>query len=103
MSHVFEVVCQAISFGVLINNIFHVLDGNESESPDDVADVFFVDYSAGTSLMAATAWDGMMYMDGADYALSWGGEKRLVSTAGRTANNMQDRFFLDGAGIDFNI
>ena len=40
MSHVFEVVCQAISFGVLINNIFHVLDGNESESPDDVADVF---------------------------------------------------------------
>ena len=40
MSHVFEVVCQAIQFGIIINNIFHVIDGNESESPDDVADVF---------------------------------------------------------------
>ena len=40
MSHVFEVILQAVEFGVLVNNIFHVLDGNESESPDDVADVF---------------------------------------------------------------
>lgn len=67
---------------------------------DDVPDVFFVDYSAGASLMSATAWDGMMYMDGADYYINWAGEKRMVSAAGRTANNMQDRFFLDGANID---
>lgn len=40
MSHVFEIVMQAIQFGQIINNIFHVIDGNESESPDDVADVF---------------------------------------------------------------
>ncbi len=40
MSFVFEVVCQAIQFGVIVNNIFHVFDGNESESPDQVADVF---------------------------------------------------------------
>ncbi len=40
MSHVFEVVLQAIEYGIILNNIFHVLDGNESESPDDVADVF---------------------------------------------------------------
>ena len=40
MSHVFEVALQAIQFGIILNNIFHVLDGNESESPDDVADVF---------------------------------------------------------------
>lgn len=44
MSHVFEVVCQAIQVGVIINNIFHVFDGNESESPDDVADVFETNY-----------------------------------------------------------
>lgn len=67
---------------------------------DDVPDVFFVDYSVAASLMSATAFDGMMYMDGADYVLSWAGEKRVVSAAGRTANRMQDRFFLDGAGID---
>ena len=40
MGHVFEVVLQAIEFGIIINNIFHIWDGNESESPDDVADVF---------------------------------------------------------------
>ncbi len=67
---------------------------------DDVPDVFFVDYSVAASLMSATAFDGMMYMDGANYVLSWAGEKRVVSAAGRTANRMQDRFFLDGTGID---
>jgi len=38
--HVFEVILQAIEFGQIINNIFHVWDGDESESPSDVADVF---------------------------------------------------------------
>lgn len=40
MSFTFEVVLQAIEFGIILNNIFHVFDGNESESPDEVADVF---------------------------------------------------------------
>lgn len=71
-----------------------------NQSIDDVPDVFFVDYSEGASLMSATAWDGAMYMDGGDYYLSWGGESRMVDSAGRTANNMEDRFFMDGAGID---
>jgi len=44
MSHVFEVVIQAIQAGIILNNIYHVLDGNESESPDDVADVFENNY-----------------------------------------------------------
>lgn len=67
---------------------------------DDVADTFFVDYSAGTSLMSADAFDGMMYMDGGNYYLAWGGEMRMVSSAGRSANDMESRFFLDGSGID---
>lgn len=67
---------------------------------EDVPDVFFADYSEGASLMTATAFDGAMYMDGSDYYLSWGGEMRMLTEDGRTANRMQDRFFLDGTGID---
>lgn len=66
----------------------------------DVADVFWSDYSEGVSLTSATAYDGMMYMDGSDYYLAWGGEKRMVSSAGRTANKMQTAMFLNGTGID---
>ncbi|MFA6497532.1 MAG: hypothetical protein WCT28_03790, partial [Patescibacteria group bacterium] len=33
----------------------------------DVPDVFFTDYTEGTSLMTATAFDGMLYMDGGNY------------------------------------
>lgn len=44
MTHIFEVVLKAVELGVTLNNIFHVLDGNESESPDDVADVFENNY-----------------------------------------------------------
>lgn len=65
---------------------------------DDVPDVFFVDYDSGTSLTAATAYDGMMYMDGSDTYISWGGEKLLVSDL--DANNMTTDFYLDGDGID---
>lgn len=71
-----------------------------NQNIDDVPDVFFVDYTSGTSLMSATAFDGAMFMDGGNYYLSWGGEMRMVSAAGRSANYMEDRFFLDGAGID---
>ncbi len=66
----------------------------------DVPDVFFTDYTVGTSLMTATAYDGMLYMDGGSYYISWGGEKRMVSSAGRSANGLQAGFYLSGSGID---
>ncbi len=66
----------------------------------DVPDVFFTDYSVGSSLMEATAFDGMLYMDGGSYYIAWDGEARMVSSAGRSANNLQDDFFLSGDGID---
>lgn len=66
----------------------------------DVADVFFTDYTVGSSLMEATAFDGMLYMDGGSYYMAWGGEKRMVSSAGRSANGLQASFFLSGSGID---
>jgi len=67
---------------------------------EDVPDVFFTDYTSGSSLTSATAYDGMMYMDGSSYYVAWDGEAQMVSSAGRSANNMQSRFFLDGTGID---
>lgn len=66
----------------------------------DVPDVFFGDYTVGSSLMTATAFDGMLYMDGGSYYISWGGEKRMVSSAGRSANGLQASMFLSGTGID---
>ncbi len=44
MSFTFEVALQALQFGIILNNIFHVFDGDESETPDDVADVFETNY-----------------------------------------------------------
>ncbi|MEK9155444.1 MAG: hypothetical protein AAB839_02230 [Patescibacteria group bacterium] len=66
----------------------------------DVPDVFFTDYAVGSSLMAATAYDGMLYMDGGNYYIAWDGEMRMVSSAGRSANGLQSGFFLSGSGID---
>jgi hypothetical protein len=66
----------------------------------DVPDVFFGDYTVGSSLMTATAFDGMLYMDGGSYYISWGGEKRMVSSAGRSANGLMASMFLSGTGID---
>lgn len=66
----------------------------------DVPDVFFTDYTVGSSLMSATAFDGMLYMDGGSYYIAWNGEKRMVSSAGRSANGLQSDFFLSGSGID---
>lgn len=73
---------------------------NWAASVRDVADAFFVDYTVGASLMEATAFDGMLYMDGADYFIAWDGEKRMVSSAGRSANGLVSSFFMDGTGID---
>lgn len=40
MGFVHEVVLRGVQRGKTINNIFHVWDGAETKSPDDVADVF---------------------------------------------------------------
>ena len=50
--------------------------------------------------MTATAMDGQMWKDGSNYYIALDGEMRLVSSAGRSANGLQARFFLDGTGID---
>ena len=65
---------------------------------DDVADTFFVDYTVGTSLTSATnAFNGaMVSMSGSTYLVS-GSSKRLVSSAGMTANRLQSRNVLDGS------
>ncbi len=67
---------------------------------DDVPDGFFSDYAVGASAMTATAMDGQMWKDGSNYYIAVDGEMRLVSSAGRSANGLQARFFLDGTGID---
>lgn len=65
----------------------------------DVPDVFFTDYTVGASLMSATAYDGMMYMSGGNTYLSWNGAKRMVSSAGMSANGLQSMYVMDGSGI----
>lgn len=44
MGFVYEVACKGTSFGVPYANIFHVWDGDENQTPDDVADVFENNY-----------------------------------------------------------
>ena len=68
---------------------------------NDVADVFFVDYTVGASLTsAANAYDGaVVTSDGSNYLVS-GSTKRLVSSAGFSANRYQSRFLLDGTGVN---
>lgn len=66
----------------------------------DVPDVFFTDYTVGSSLMEATAFDGMLYMDGGNYYVAWDGEMRMISSAGRSANGLEAGDFLTGSGID---
>ena len=61
---------------------------------DDVPEVFFFDYSIGSSLLTAEAYEGMFVMDGSNKYVVSGGEKRLVTAAGQAANGFQDRFFL---------
>jgi hypothetical protein len=71
-----------------------------STNVQDVPDAFFADYTTGASLMTATAFNGAMYMDGGSYYIAVDGEKRLVTSAGRSANGMQTAFFMDGTGMD---
>ncbi len=66
----------------------------------DVADVFFADYTEGTSLMSATAYEGMLYDMGGSTYLVWDGEMRMVTSAGMSANGLDSMFILDGDNID---
>ncbi len=68
---------------------------------DDVPDVFFVDYSVGTSLTdASDAYNGALVSMGGTTYLVWDGEMREVSSAGFSANWFQTRNLLDGSGMD---
>lgn len=71
-----------------------------NQSIDDVPDAFFDNYTEGVSLTSSEVWDGALYMDGADYYVAWDGEKHMLSSAARSANALETRFFLDGASID---
>lgn len=66
----------------------------------DVPDVFFADYTVGTSLMEATVYEGALYEVGGTTYLSWEGEMREVTSAGMSANGLMSKFVLDGANID---
>ncbi len=66
----------------------------------DVPDVFFDDYTVGTSLMSADAYEGMLYEMGGSTYLVWDGEMRLVTSAGMSANGFDSMFVMDGSGID---
>jgi len=61
---------------------------------DDVPEVFFVDYSVGSSLMTAAAYEGMYLTDGTNDYVVLDGEKQMLTDAGKTANRVQDRFVL---------
>lgn len=66
----------------------------------DIPDIFFSDYSEKTSLMTASAFEGMLFVDGGNYYVAKSGAKQMVSSAGRSANGLQTAFFLTGTGID---
>ena len=68
---------------------------------DRVPDVYFSDYTVGDSLSSASAgYEGMLLSSGTSTYLVWGGKKRLVSSAGMSANRFQSRFVLSGTGVN---
>ncbi|TAK03548.1 hypothetical protein EPO34_00075 [Patescibacteria group bacterium] len=68
---------------------------------DDVADVFFVDYSVGASLASASnGYNGMVLSSGGNNYLLWNNQKRMVTSAGFSGNRMQSRFVLSGSGVN---
>ena len=73
---------------------------NWNQMIDDVADVFFVDYTVGASLTsAAGAFNGALVSMSGNTYLVWDGMTRLVTSSGFTANRFQTRNLLDGTGI----
>ncbi len=107
-SYWIKITSDAKTYAVSTDGMIHWIESEDvavdyagddwNEGIHDVPDVFFVDYSAGASLESATAYDGLAYMDGSDYYLSWGGEKRMMNEM--DDNYYWDWMFLDGEGID---
>lgn len=71
-----------------------------NQNIDDVPDAFFDNYTEGVSLTEAEVWDGALYMEDGEYYVSWDGNAHMLTSAARSANDLEDRFFLDGADID---
>ena len=70
---------------------------------DDVPDVFFVDYTVGSSLDdASEGYNGMLLTGDDGTYLVWDSEARLVSSAGMTANGFNSSYVLSGAGVDLD-
>lgn len=68
---------------------------------DDVPVAFFGNYTVGASLMsAASAYEGALVKSGSDYYLVWDGKKRMVTSAGLSANRFNTGFALDGTGVN---
>lgn len=68
----------------------------------DVPDVFFTDYDEGASMMVAEFLDGMLVASGTNTYLIWDGEKRLVTSAGMTANRLQSRFIITDSSVSLS-
>ncbi len=68
---------------------------------DDVPDVLFsIDYTIGDSLSdASSGYEGMLWSDGTHNYLITGGESKMVSEAGMSANNYQSGSVLSGSGV----
>lgn len=66
----------------------------------DVPDVFFTDYSEGSSMMSAEFVDGMQVVDGSDVYLIWDGEKSMVTSAGMSANRLMSKFQITDSSVD---
>lgn len=62
----------------------------------DIADVFFADYTEGASLMSAdNLFDGALVESNGTTYLMWDGMLREVSSAGMSANGLQSKHVLD--------
>lgn len=67
---------------------------------DDVADVFFTDYTVGDSLTSAVSgYDGMLWSDGTTKYLVSGTKYQKVTDAGFVANRYNAGFVLMGTGF----
>lgn len=66
----------------------------------DVPDVFFVDYSEGSSLMEAELVDGMLVTDGTETYLVWDGMLRSLTEDGMDANRLWETFVMEDSSVD---
>ena len=109
-SHWIKIQSDARTYAVSTDGMIHWVESEDvavglagsdwNTNIHDVADTFFVDYSTGTSLADASLWEGALYMDGSDKMIIWGGEARMLSSAGSSANNFMTEYYLDGADVD---